>query len=138
MKIVQNIHSLNVFMKDFSLSILFSSVVPLTHKCVQADLKTPGSKNLSWYKLTIRTVLHNNYANLYVEGLLHLLLKLELMIYFFLIFFFLRGKARKVKNNAFPRVLLSLGKVFNANPFGFSKARVREKRREGFQNFSSG
>lgn len=39
-----------------------------------------------------------------------------------------------MKSNTFPRVPLSLGKVFDTNLFGFSKARGREK--EGSQNFS--
>lgn len=51
---------------------------------MHADQKTPGSQNLSWCKLTIGSVLHSNYVNLYVEELLHLLLKLELIIFIYL------------------------------------------------------
>lgn len=65
-------------LKDFSLSVLSWSVVPLTHKCVQEDLKTPGRQNLVWNKLTMQSVLHTNYQNLYFKVLLHLFLKLEL------------------------------------------------------------
>lgn len=89
-----------------SLSIVFWSVVPLTHKCVHADQKTPGSQNLSWCKLTIGSVLHSNYVNLYVEELLHLLLKLELIIFIYL--FILRSFYEEERQGRW-KVILSQG-----------------------------
>lgn len=99
-----------IFHCQFFLDLSWS-VVPLTHKCVQADLKTPGRQNLVWNKLTMQSVLHTNYQNLYFKGLLHLFLKLELTSVFLRTLFSGRGGAWKIKNIYFPRVAQSLGKM---------------------------